>query len=186
MTEETATRLEEALETSNEQLQSELLEILGELDGEERAFARAHPELVGRLIGQLSEVDVASFVSENPETADQFQDLMWTGMEELVAQNPDLQSSIDLNATVNFEADDCPMEGHLEVDGDENQITGGAGTLAESTIEITGPGDNLVGLLTGDVDPVQGFMSQQYSLNGPVMQGTRLAPIMNNLAETIP
>jgi putative sterol carrier protein len=104
----------------------------------------------------------------------------------MVEENPEVKDQITEDITTNFEADDCSMEGHLEVDKDDEIITGGAGQLADSDILITGPADVLVGLITGDVDPIQGFMQQQYEMDGPVQKGTKLAPIMNSLSEKVP
>ncbi|MFQ3320648.1 MAG: putative sterol carrier protein [Natronomonas sp.] len=186
MTDDIATRIEASLEASLDELESELPDILDDVDGQTRALVEEHPALFGRLVGRMEEIDIADFVSANPQTADQFQELLWTGMEVLVENTPEVKEQIAQNITVNFEANDCPMEGHLKVDGHEQTVTGGAGTIDDPTIGISGPGDNLVGLITGAIDPVQGFMSQQYELDGPVAQGTQLAPIMSNLAENIP
>ncbi|HET7325572.1 MAG TPA: SCP2 sterol-binding domain-containing protein, partial [Halococcus sp.] len=122
----------------------------------------------------------------NPDTADQFQELLWSGMRVMVEENPEVKDQINEDITTNFEADDCPMEGHLEVDESEEIITGGAGQLDDSDITITGPADVLVGLITGNVDPIQGFMQQKYEMDGPVQKGTKLAPIMNSLSEQVP
>lgn len=186
MTDELADRIEESLDASEDELQEELPDLLDDVEGHTRELVEEHPQLFGRLVGRMDEMDIAPFVEENPETADQFQDLLWTGVEVLVENAPEVREEINQDITVNFEADDCPMDGHLEVDGSARTVTGGAGTLDDPTLEIEGPADNLVGLITGAIDPVQGFMSQQYDLDGPVAQGTQLAPIMSNLSENIP
>lgn len=186
MTDEIETRIEESLDKSEDELQDDLPGLLAAADGQVRELVEANPELFGRLVGRMEEMDIATFVESNPETADQFQDLLWTGMEVLVENSPEVQSEIVQDITVNFEAKDAPMTGHLKVDGSAQTVTGGAGHLDDSTLEITGPADNLVGLMTGSVDPVQGFMAQQYELDGPVAQGTQLAPVMSNLSENIP
>lgn len=184
MTDDIETTVEESLEKSQDELEEELPELLAELDGQTREFVQETPGLFGRLVGRMDDLDVAAFVDENPETADRFQDFLWAGVEVLVENEPDVQSQINQNITVTFEATDCEMSGHLEVDGDEERLRGGAGTVEDPTLEITGPADNLVGLITGEIDPVQGFMSQQYEMDGPVATGTQLAPIMGELAES--
>lgn len=186
MTDEITERIDESLDASVDELEDELPALLDAVDGQTRELVEDNPVLFGRLVGRMEELDIAEFVSENPETADQFQDLLWTGMEVLVENTPEVKAEIVQDITVNFEADDCPMEGHLEVDGEAQTVTGGAGTIEDPVLEISGPAGNLVGLMTGDIDPVQGFMSQQYELDGPVAQGTQLAPVMSNLSENIP
>ena len=186
MTQDIETRIEESLDASQDELEEDLPEILDEVEGRERELVESNPELFGRLVGRMEELDIAAFVEANPQTADQFQDLLWNGMEVLVENSPEVREEITQDISVNFQADDAPMTGHLVVDAGEKTVTGGAGHLEDPTLEITGPADNLVGLITGDVDPVQGFMSQQYELDGPVAQGTQLAPVMSNLSENIP
>lgn len=186
MTSELIDRVEATLDTSQDDLADELPELLDELDGQVRDVFEEDLSLFGGVVATMDEMAVAPFVDEHPDVADQFQELLWTGTELLVEQNPDVQDQLSGHTTVNFEADDCSMEGHLEIDGEAGTITGGAGTIDDPTLHITGPADTLVGLLTGSVDPVQGFMSQQYEMDGPVAKGTQLAPIMSNLAESVP
>lgn len=183
MTDEIATQAETLLEASTDELETELPDLLSNAEDNTRTFVQEHPGLFGRVVGRLEEVDVATFVEANPETADQFQDFLWTGVEVLAENSEEVQSQINQHITVNFYADDCEMDGHLELDADEGTMSGGAGTLEDPVLEIEGPADNLVGLITGAIDPVQGFMSQQYELDGPVAQGTQLAPVMGSLAE---
>lgn len=186
MTDETVTRIEEAVEKPDDELAAELPSLLDELDGQTRELVVEHPAVFGRVVERMETMDVAAFISENPETADQFQDLLWAGTDVLVENSPEVREQITDDITVNFEATDCPMTGHLDVRREEQTITGGAGQLDDATLEITGPADVLVGLVTGNVDPIQGFMSQQYQMDGPVQKGTRLAPLMNNLSDNIP
>jgi putative sterol carrier protein len=179
-------RIEDSLEQDQEQLQEDLPGILDDMEGQTDELVREHPQVMSGILSQMEEMDIAEFVSENPETADQFQELLWSGMRVMVEQNPEVKDQINEDITTNFEADDCPMEGHLEVDESEETITGGAGQLDDADITITGPADVLVGLITGNVDPIQGFMQQKYEMDGPVQKGTKLAPIMNNLSEQVP
>lgn len=177
-------RIEASLEKSADELEADLPDLLADLDGQTREFVQENPGLFGRLVGRMDEMEVAPFVEANPQTADQFQNFLWTGMEVIVENSPEVQEQIGQDITVNFEATDCPMDGHMEVDGTEKTLTGGAGTLDDPTLKISGPADNLVGLITGAIDPVQGFMSQQYEMDGPVATGTQLAPIMGSLSES--
>jgi putative sterol carrier protein len=179
-------RIEDSLAQDQEQLEEDLPVILADMEGQTNELVREHPQVMGDILSRMEEMDIADFVSDNPETADQFQELLWAGMRVMVEENPEVKDQITENITTNFEADDCQMEGHLRVDKDEEIITGGAGQLDDSDIVITGPADVLVGLITGDVDPIQGFMQQQYEMDGPVQKGTKLAPIMNSLSEKVP
>lgn len=180
---EATTYAEDLLDASTDELADELSGFLADIDGETEAFVRANPDLFGDVVGRMEEIDIAAFVDANPETADGFQDFLWTGTEVLVENDENVRDQITQDITVNFEADDCAMEGHLEVDAASETLTGGAGILEDPILEIEGPADNLVGLITGTIDPVQGFMSQQYELDGPVQVGTQLAPIMGALSE---
>jgi putative sterol carrier protein len=179
-------RIEDSLAQDQDQLEEDLPDILADMEGQTDELVREHPQVMGDILGRMEEMDIASFVSDNPETADQFQELLWAGMRVMVEENPEVKDQINEDIAVNFEADDCPMEGHLVVDEDEQTITGGAGQIDDPDITITGPADVLVGLITGDVDPIQGFMQQKYEMDGPVQKGTKLAPIMNSLSEKVP
>ncbi|MFB6347184.1 MAG: hypothetical protein ABEK50_15785 [bacterium] len=41
----------------------------------------------------------------------------------------------------------------------------------------------MIDLLTGKVDPVQGFMTKQYWMEGPTSKGIKLVPILNAMAD---
>ncbi|WP_436345021.1 SCP2 sterol-binding domain-containing protein [Natronorubrum sp. FCH18a] len=186
MTDDVIQDIEASLEKSDDELEDDLPELLAAMEGRTEDLVRENPETFGRVVTRMESMDVASFVSENPETADQFQELLWAGMNVLVETSPEVKDVITEDITVNFEAEDCPMEGHLEVDKDAQTMHGGAGKLDDPMLEITGPADTLVGLIVGTVDPIQGFMQQKYEMDGPVQKGTRLAPIMNSLSEKVP
>jgi putative sterol carrier protein len=186
MTDEITQRIEASLEKSDEELESELPELLAEAEGQTGELLREHPVVFGRIIERMESMDIAGFVESNPETADQFQELLWSGAEVVVEQNESVQQKITQDITVNFEANDCPMTGHLRVDADEQLVTGGAGFLDEPTLEITGPANVLVGLLSGRVEPIPGFMAGQYQMNGSIQHGTQLAPLIDDLSSSIP
>ena len=178
--------IDASLEKSDDELEDDLPDLLERMEGRTEELVREYPETFGRVVQRMETMDIAAFVSANPDTADQFQELLWAGMNVLVETSPEVRESIDEDITVNFEADDCPMEGHLEVDEDEQTMRGGAGHIDDAMLEITGPADTLVGLIVGTVDPIQGFMQQKYEMDGPVYKGTQLAPIMNSLSDQVP
>jgi putative sterol carrier protein len=180
------TQIENVVEASPDELEDELPDLLDAIEGQTTDVVSDDPEAFAELVANLEETDIAGFVEDNPDTADQFQELLWSGMEVLAARSESTQGQMNMDITVNFEADDCPMTGYMEIDSGEKTLTGGAGHLDDPILEITGPADTLVGLMTGSVDPVQGFMSQQYNLDGPVDKGTQLAPVMDSLSDDIP
>ena len=179
-------RIEASLDKTDEELKEDLASLLEDLEGRTEEFARENPVVFGEVVNRMETMDVASFVSDNPDVANQFQELLWAGMNVLVEETPKVKEQITDTITVNFTATDCPMEGHLDIDDQRETVAGGAGHIDDPTLEISGPADVLVGLITGDVDPIQGFMQQRYEMDGPVQKGTRLAPIMNTLSENIP
>lgn len=179
-------RIEGTAELSQNELQAELPSLLDDLEGRGDELVREHPEAFATMVERMQAVDTAAFVEANPETADQFQELLWDGVGTLVEENPEVKTDINDDITVNFSATDCSMDGHLEIDSQDEALRGGAGTLDDPTLQITGPADTLVGLVAGSVDPIQGFMRSQYEMDGPVKKGTRLAPVMNSVSDAIP
>lgn len=186
MTTDVTKRLDDALDMSDDELAAELPALLDDLDARTEEILREHPALFSRIAKRMEGMDVAEFVSKNPEAADRFQDVLWTGTEMLVERSPEVRDLITEDITVNFQATDCPMTGHLSVDEAARTIAGGAGHVEDPTLEITGPADVLVGLVTGSVDPIQGFMQRRYEMDGPVQKGTALAPIINGLSDSVP
>ena len=178
-------QIEASLDQSPDELAETLPELLDEIEGNVRELVESDPELFADVVGRMDEIDVAEFVNENPETADQFQELLWTGAEVLAEQEASVREAIDVDVSVNFEANDCPMTGHIVVDADEETITGGAGHTDDADLQITGSAETLVSLVTGDVDPVEGFMSGECELEGPVPLGTQIAPVLSELSENV-
>ncbi|MFB6164977.1 MAG: SCP2 sterol-binding domain-containing protein [Haloarculaceae archaeon] len=188
MTETTdlAEQIDDALELPDDELAVELPAILDRVDGRVQAVAMDNPALFGRIVQRMGEMDVSDFAVEHPETVAQFQSVLWTGMDLLVQFSPDVQESIADDVAVNFDATDAPMTGHLELDAEDGSVAGGNELLADPDIEISGPADTLVSLITGGTDPVQGFMQQQFEMQGDVRKGTQLAQTMGKLTEKLP
>ncbi|MFC6732036.1 MULTISPECIES: SCP2 sterol-binding domain-containing protein [unclassified Haladaptatus] len=177
--------IERALTADQSELGDILPQVLAELEGTVPELIESRPDLYRGLVMQMQEIDVAAFVNDHPDVADRYMDLVWKGAEVLARQNEDLQDQIREDIVANFVATDCPMEGHLQLNPDAGTITGGAGTLSDVDFTIEAPAEVHVQLITGAIDPVQGFMQQQYSLEGNVGKGTRLAPVMNQLTTTL-
>lgn len=186
MYEDTADRLETALDGSDEEFTDALPAVLETASEEPTQFAAEHPDLVARLVDRMDDVDAAGFFSEHPESADQFQELLWSSVHVLVEYTPERKEEITEDITANFEADDSPMAGYLEIDSGERTARGGAGTREDADLSLYGPTDVLVGLITGSRDPVQGFMQGEYELEGDVGKGTRLSGVMGAVAEEAP
>jgi len=186
MSDELITRVEDTLDKDEEQLKEDLPDLLTDIQGQEKELIKENPEVFAKVIGRMDDIDIASFYEDEPEAGNQFQDLLWTGVNVLVEENPEIKDQIAADITANFEADDCPMEGHLDVNAGEETITGGSGPVSDPDLTLTGPADTLTGLITGGIDPVQGFMQQQYELDGSVQKGTQLASVMGEITESVP
>jgi putative sterol carrier protein len=186
MTEELIDRVEASLEKDEDELKEDLPALLAEIEGQERELIAENPEVFAGVVSRMDDIDIESFYADAPEAADQFQELLWTGVNLLVENNEEIREQIATDITANFEADDCPMEGHLDVDADEETITGGASLVDDPDLTLTGPGDTLTGLITGTIDPIQGFMTQEYELDGSVQKGTQLASVMGEITESVP
>lgn len=179
-------RIDRATTLSDEELADELPEILAEIEGRTEEVILENPPVFAQVVQRMGEMDVEEFAAENPETVEQFQEVLWTGMDILVRVSRDIRNSITQDITVNFEATDAPMTGHLEVIADEERINGGTDLLEEPDITIEGPANTLVSLITGQVDPVQGFMAQKFTMQGSVRKGTQLSQTMTTLTEKLP
>ncbi|MFB6141730.1 MAG: SCP2 sterol-binding domain-containing protein [Halorientalis sp.] len=186
MSDDVIARIEESVEKDEEQLKEDLPGLLDDIEGREEELIAENPEVFAQVIGRMDEIDIAGFYEDEPEAADQFQDLLWTGVNLLVENNPEIKEAIAADITANFEADDCAMEGHLEVDADEQTVVGGAGQSSDADLTLSGPADVLTSLITGGTDPVQGFMQQQYELDGSVQKGTQLASVMGEITDNVP
>lgn len=183
---ELAARVEQAVELPPEELAEELPDIIDAVEGQTEVVAMENPRVFAQVVRRMDEIDVAEFAAENPETVDRFQNVLWTGLGLIVQFSPDVQDSITRDLTVNFEATDAPMTGHLELDSDEGTADGGAELVDDADVEIRGPADVLASLITGRTDPVQGFMQQQFELEGDIQTGTQLAGVMGSITEKLP
>lgn len=184
--EDTVERIEAVMEKPDDQLAEELPDLLEEIDGRTEELLLQHPALFAQVTQRMEAVDVAAFANERPATVERFQEMLWTGMELIVQASPDVRESITEDVGVNFQADDAPMTGHLEVDADEETVRGGTDHLDDPDLTITGPADRLVGLITGRLDPVEGFMQGTFEMDGDVRKGTELASTMGELTKMLP
>lgn len=186
VTDDTVQRIEAVMEEPDDRLAEELPDLLDDIEGDTETLLLEHPALFAQVTQRMEAVDVAAFASERPETVERFQSMLWTGMELIVQASPDVRESITEDVAVNFQATDAPMTGHIEVDADAEAVRGGTDHLEDPDLVITGPADELVGLITGRIDPVQGFMQGTFEMDGDVRKGTRLASTMGELTKMLP
>lgn len=186
MTEELAARIEDALELPTLELVAELPGILDDVEGQVEVLALETPLLLSRVVDRVDDVDVAAFARDNPETVDQFNELLWTGVELLARFSPDVRQSITTDVSVSFEATDAPMESHLRLNADEQTVEGGTGALADADLTITGDANTLTAMMTGQLDPVAGYTDGQFEMDGSERKGDELASTMGRLAEKLP
>lgn len=177
--------VEEALEMPEEELMDALPSLMDELEGNVEEVMEAIPDLISRLTSKMGEIDVGKFVSDAPEASAKFMDILWEGMGIIAEKNPDVKSKLKSagEVTINFEATDSPLKGHQKISG--GKLSGGSTPLDEADLTLSGSTEVMVGLLTGDVDPVQGFMSGKFKMDGNMALGMKLAPVMTSLASAV-
>jgi putative sterol carrier protein len=59
-------------------------------------------------------------------------------------------------------------------------------TAARIETALEKPADELVALITGNADPIQGFMQQQFDMDDDIQKGTRLAATMTEPTRLLP
>lgn len=183
MQEDTISRIEASLDKPIEDLEPELPGLLDEIDGRTRELVETDPVVFVQVVDRLKDVDVGEFAAENPETAAQFQDLLWSGVEIFVEYNPETVENIPEETVVDFTATDAPLAGHLRIHPRDHRLTGETGTTDEADISLSGPADTLVGIITGEVDPVQGFMAGEFELDGDVGRAAQLGELFGTIAD---
>lgn len=181
-----AARIEAAVELSDDELAEELPAIIDAVEGQVEDLALNNPALFGQVVQRMGEMDVSEFASDHPETVERFQGLLWTGMALLVRFSPDVQESITQDVTATFDATDAPMTGALVLDADAGTVEGQTVLVDDPDIEIEGPANVLVALITGGTDPVEGFMRGEFTMRGDVSKGMALAETMGLLTEKLP
>ncbi|KPV62941.1 MAG: SCP-2 sterol transfer family protein [Candidatus Bathyarchaeota archaeon BA2] len=142
---------------------------------------KAMPDLVSRLVNNLKSIDVGKFVAEAPEASVAFMDVLWEGIGILVEKDAETKGKV-VNAgeiKLNFEATDSPLKGNIKLSG--GKISGGLALLDAPDLKVSSDTKTLIALLTGDVDPVRGYMSGQYKMEGSLAVGIKLAPVMQSL-----
>ncbi len=177
--------VEEALELPVDQLKENLIPLLNGI----KEFGVAQlielvPDLVPKLINKLKNVDVIKFVKEAPEASAKFMDLLWEGISVMVEKNPDIKEALKKagEVSVNFEAIDSPMKGHLKIS--EGKLSGGGYPLANADMTIKGYTKSLIGVLVGEIDPTEAFFKQVIKMEGgSIPLGMKVSSAMMEVAE---
>jgi putative sterol carrier protein len=143
------------------------------------------PELPQNLVKSINGMDIAKFTNAAPEAAAKFTDLLWETIGVLAETDENLKNKVTTvgDIEVNFEATDSPMKGHMKTSG--GKLTGGSTQLESATFKTLGPTKVITGLTTGSVDPIGGFMSKQYTSQGSMAVGMKLAPMMGAIAKAM-
>ena len=141
------------------------------------------PDLVPKLMGKLNEININSFINDAPETSVKFMNLLWKSVPIMAEKDSEASSRLEQagEATINFKATDSSMTSHLNIAG--GKLSGGAELLNNCDLSIFGPTESIVGLLTGKVNPIQGFMAGKYKMDGNVALGMKLSPLLTSITK---
>ena len=177
--------LEGLLTMSPEEMKTKLGPAMDEVKGKVAKMMETMPDLPQRMAANLSKMDVAKFSNDAPEASAKFTDVLWESIGVLAEKNADLKSKVAAvgDIEVNFQATDSPMKGHMKIKG--GKLTGGSTHLATATFKTIGPTKVMIGLITGSVDPIGGFMSKQYTTEGSMATGMKLSPVMSAIARAL-
>ncbi|MBS7288404.1 MAG: SCP2 sterol-binding domain-containing protein [Candidatus Freyarchaeota archaeon] len=175
--------VENLLAMPESELMKELPKHAPALRGRVGELIDAIPNLVPRLIKRLEETDVKKFVTEAPEAAKGFTDLVWEGVGILAERTPDVKGDLEKLGTVtmNFKATDSPLEVNMKISG--GKVIGSWGLAEKADLEFSGTTENIMGLLLGSIDPLRGFMLRKFSMKGGMSLGMKVAPVMSKLAK---
>jgi putative sterol carrier protein len=178
--------VEGALSLSEEELKSSLSFLMDTIKGVGvREFLRAVPDLLSKMMEKMETLELARFVGEVPEASSKFLEVLWEGLGILAEGDPEVKDKLlgMEPLTVNFRATDSPMVGHFRVSG--GKLSGGGKAAMTSDLVVEASTTDLVGLLTGKVDPVWGALQGRYRVEGKVADAMRLAPLMKLLPKLL-
>ncbi len=177
--------VEEMFSMPEEELAKKLPSLVSELKGHVKELIENVPDLVPRMVKRLEEIDSKRFMSEAPEVAKDFTSLVWEGVSVVVERSPELKSDLEKLGSVamNFKATDSPLEVHVKIS--DGKISGGVGLAENADLTFSGTTENIIKLMTGSIDPVSGFMSGKYKMDGNLAVGMKLAPVMTKLTKAV-
>jgi len=176
--------VEDSLEKPEEELKKSLPDMLskvGEVNIED--LVEEFPELVPKMMRKLNQIDVKDFVENEPEASAKFMDLLWSSVPLMVEKDAEAKTMLEQSndAKVNFEATDSSLTSCLILSG--GKLSGGSGLLDNYDLKLFGPTESIVGLLTGKINPIQGFMQGKYKMDGNVSMGMKLSPLLTSVTK---
>ena len=176
--------VDDSISKPEEELKKELPALMDSFDNVNiEELVKESPDLVPKLMGKLNEINIKSFIDDSPETSVKFMNLLWKSVPVLAEKDSEASSRLAQagEVTINFKADDSSMTSHLKIA--DGKLTGGSDLLSNAELSIFGPTDNIVGLLTGKVNPIQGFMAGKYKMDGNISKGMQLSPFLTSITK---
>lgn len=158
------------------------------LSGGPEAARRAvteRPEHANGLMDDIDETDVAEAARRDPEVVEEVQRLLWTVHRVKVERFPALGSAVEKSVSVNYEASDSPLEGHMETDADAGSLSGGPYVLDHADLTLTGGSNVLAGLLTGSNDPIRAYERGEISVQGSLTDARGLAEALRRVTRRL-
>ncbi len=186
MEEELRRAVDEALRLPLDQLKDNLPSLLkGIKEFGVSKLMELVPDLVPKLAQRLREVDATRFVKENPELSASFMDLLWEGISVMVEKNPDVREALERlgDLSVNLEALDSPMRGHLRISG--GRISGGSGLLEKADLTVRGYTQAMIEVLLGDLDPTEAYFKQLLRPDGSIPLAMRVSSAMMEISQLL-
>lgn len=178
--------VEGALALSEEELKSSLSFLMDTIQSVGiREFLRVVPDLLSKMVEKMETLDLASFVREVPQASSRFLDVLWEGLGVLAEGDSEVKKKLEEMGSliVNFKATDSPMVGHFKVS--EGKLSGGGRGAMMADLTVFASTADLMGLLTGKVDPIWGALTGRYRVEGKVADAMRLAPLMKLLPKLL-
>jgi len=178
--------VEGALTLSEEELKSSLSFLMDTIRSVGvKEFLKAVPDLLSKMVEKMETLNLASFVREVPQASSKFLDVLWEGLGVLAEEDPEIRKKMEEMGAliVNFKATDSPMVGHFKVSG--GKLSGGGKGVMTADLTAFASTADLVGLLTGKVDPIWGALTGRYKVEGKVADAMRLAPLMKLLPKLL-
>ncbi len=175
---------DDSMNKSEDELKKELPGLLDSLDDVNvEDLVNEFPDFVPKLMGKLNEIDIKGFIDDAPDTSVKFMGLLWKSVPVMVEKDAEAKSRLEQagEAKISFEATDSSMTSHLMIDG--GKLTGGADALSNYDLKMFGPTESIVGLLTGKINPIQGFMAGKYKMEGNVSLGMKLSPLLTSITK---
>jgi putative sterol carrier protein len=111
--------------------------------------------------------------------------VVWEALGVITESNAKVQSRVKGagTITINFKASDSALEGCMKIA--DGKITGGSTPEPKSDMQLSGETDILVGLCTGAVDPIKGFMTKKYVVKGKITLAMKMARVFTSILKAL-